>query len=100
MYHGRDTVPVTSIQSQWFTMIYKYSFAPRLFTLVASIVDLFGATILLQSHNSFGALLVLSIVFFLISKFTNYFLIPPGDRVKDGTLFYFHYMEEQLKWLS
>ena len=35
-------------------MIYKYSFVPRLFISVASIVDLFGATILFQSHNSFG----------------------------------------------
>lgn len=44
-----------------------------------------------------GVLLVLSIVFFLISKFTSYFLISPGDRGKDGTLFHFHYVGEQFK---
>ena len=59
-------VPVIRIQSQWFPMIYKYSFALRLlaFISVASTADLFWATILLQSHNSFGVLLVLTIIFF------------------------------------
>lgn len=44
-----------------------------------------------------GVLLVLSIVFFWFPVFTSYFLISPGDRGKDGTLFHFHYVGEQFK---
>lgn len=79
---------------QWYTNILLF---PGLFISVASIVDLFGATILLPSHNSFGCSPCPKYRFFLISKFTNYLLISPGDRGKDGTLFHFHYVGEQFK---